>query len=459
MSSNTAFRILQISTNDRGGGAEMVAWTLHQQYRALGHDAWLAVGRRFSDNPYIVPIHHDTIRRTWGGLCQGFSERCATLIPHMQTAACIRYWVGQVLADPYGWYTRSQGVDGFYSPDCVSIPELVPGRPQVLHAHNLHGQYFNLRALPGLSHCYPFVMTLHDAWLLSGHCAHSFNCNRWMAGCGQCPDLSIYPSLPSDNTANIWRLKQQIYRHSRCYVATPSYWMMDRVTHSILIPGIVEAKVIPNGIDTDLFHPGDRHAARAAIDIPQSAPVLLFVANNIKRNIWKDYSTLFAAIEYVGEHWKGEPIICLALGEKGQSEYLCNAEIRFIPYIYDRQKVAQFYQASDLYIHAARIETFPMTILEAFACGIPVVATAVGGIPEQIVEGKTGYLTPKGDAGAMGEAILCLLRNDKMRLAMGYAARERAVAYYTLQHQVDTYLQWYKHIVNDTRINSRKITA
>src|SRR4029079_4578923 len=85
------------------------------------------------------------------------------------------------------------GLEDFDYPNSVELLRFLPQKPDLLHCHNLHGNYFDLRALAGLSRQIPTVLTLHDAWLLSGHCAHSFECERWTIGCGECPDLTIYP--------------------------------------------------------------------------------------------------------------------------------------------------------------------------------------------------------------------------------------------------------------------------
>ena len=113
--------------------------------------------------------------------------------------------------------------------------------PSVIHCHNLHSGYFDLRALPWLSRVAPVVLTLHDAWLLSGHCAHSFGCDRWKNGCGACPDLSIPPAIAKDGTAANWKRKRRIFERSQLYVVTPSQWMMDRAQQSILAPAIAAA--------------------------------------------------------------------------------------------------------------------------------------------------------------------------------------------------------------------------
>ena len=300
-------------------------------------------------------------------------------------------------------------------------------------------------------------MTLHDAWMFSGHCAHSFECERWETGCGQCPDLTIYPAIKRDATAYNWRRKKEIYSLSRLYIATPSQWLMDKVQRSILAPGIVEARVIHNGVDLSIFHPSDGRAVREALGLPTEARIILFAANGIRRNIWKDYKTMRTAIAQVAEQWNGEEILFLALGEDAPPEYIGKAKVQFVPYQKDPATVAKFYQAADVYIHAARADTFPNTILEALACGTPVVATAVGGIPEQVEDGQTGFLTPPGNAEAMATRILQLLEDDNLRYAFSCQAADTARRRFNLNRQVEDYLTWYGEILKTW--NTSKIST
>jgi glycosyltransferase involved in cell wall biosynthesis len=327
--------------------------------------------------------------------------------------------------------------------------DLPPERPDIVHCHNLHGSYFDLRALPWLSQQVPTILTLHDAWLLSGHCAHSFDCERWKTGCGDCPDLTIYPAIKRDATAYNWQRKRDIYKKSRLYIATPSHWLMRKVKQSILAPAIVEARVIPYGVDLTIFHPGDRREARAALGIPQGAKMLLFVSHATRSNPWKDYATLEAAVERVAERLPDERIILVCLGEERKSGSIERAEVWFIGYRKDPATVARFYQAADIYLHAAKADTFPNTVLEAIACGTPVVATAVGGIPEQGEVGVTGFLVSPGDAQAMAESIIMILTDDTLRVRLGYSAAENAQKHFDLNRLVDDYVGWYREILEN----------
>ena len=333
------------------------------------------------------------------------------------------------------------------TPELGTFLDQSPEHPDIIHCHNLHGSYFDLRALSWLSHKVPAVLTLHDAWLLSGHCAHSFDCDRWKIGCGNCPDLSIYPAIWRDATAYNWQRKAEIYRKSRLFVVTPCQWLMDRVNQSMLKPGIVVSKVIPNGVDLKVFHPADQTEARADLGLPTDTKILLFAANGIRKNIWKDYKTLRSALAEIAK--TGIKVLCIALGDEGRPEQIGDVEIRFVPYQRDPEKVARYYQAADIYVHPTRADTFPTTVLEALACGTPVVASAVGGIPEQIEDGITGFLTLQGDAEAMAVRLMQLLEDDELRLRMGMQANDAAKERFDLEKQVKEYLRWYENITTD----------
>lgn len=453
-----ALDILQISTADVLGGAERVAYELHRSYRRLGHRSRLLVGRRRTDDPDVRLLTHehagDPWRRFWW-------RRHARLQPNFTTMRGARWlarWY-QRLAEPAGWLDTLRGVEDFHYPGAWDLLDRLPRRPDIIHAHNLHGKYFDLRALPQWSRAAPLMLTLHDAWLMTGHCAHSMDCTRWQSGCGACPDLSIYPAIRRDATARNHRRKADIFRQCRCYVATPSRWLMDRAHQSILAPAIIESKVIPNGVDTTVFHPGNPIAARDALRLPKHADILLFAAYGITKNTFKDYETLRAAATRLGKQADrrapDRPLLILALGDDGPSQRVGRAEIRLIPHVSNPHIVAEYHRATDFYVHASKADTFPTSILEAMACGRPVVATAVGGIPEQVVcllgrtrgqNEATGLLVPPGDADAMASGIDRLLGDDALRSRLGRNAARRVDAMYRLETQVEAYLNWYEAI-------------
>jgi len=444
--SRQALRVVQLSSSDTIGGAARVAWNLSQVYRCSGHRSWLAVGHEHGGDPDVLLIPNDESRSWWARSWLSAGRLMTPFIGTVRGAGRLSQlmtWIGQ----PLRHVRRLRGWEDFDFPGTWRLSDLTPEEPDIVQCHNLHGWYFDLRVLPWLSRRVPVVLTLHDAWLFSGHCAHSFECERWKIGCGRCRDLTIYPAIKRDATAYNWRRKRDIYTGSRLYVITPSQWLMDKAQRSVLASGIVEAKVIPNGVDLSIFHPADRRAAREALKLPTEAKVVLFAANGIRRNVWKDYETMRMALAQISEHWEGEDILFLALGDDAPPEYLGKARVQFVPYQKCPALVAKFYQAADIYIHAARADTFPNTVLEALACGTPVVATAVGGIPEQVDDGQTGFLTPPGDPNAMATMIAQLLEDDCLRLTFGHQAANMARQRFDLNRQAEDYLNWYYEIL------------
>jgi glycosyltransferase involved in cell wall biosynthesis len=356
---------------------------------------------------------------------------------------------------------ESRGIENFGFPGTRNLLDLTPRVPDVVHLHNLHGffGYFDLREIQGLSRAIPVAVTLHDSWLFTGHCAVSLDCNRWQHGCGSCPYLDVYPAVRRDSTDRNWMRKRRIYENSSLFVAAPSRWLLERAEASILAGGIVDTRLIPNGVDLSIFRPGERGPARERLGLPQDERILLSPA----RDQFKDLPTLLAAAGILGRR-AGSRVTLVVLGKTREAQTMGGVTIRFAGYETDESRVAALYQAADVYVHAARVgaENHSLAVLEALACGVPVVATDVGGIPEQVKglrpassggarrangDGATGILTPAGDPNALADAVALLLENDHLVQTMSSNATQDARRRFDLRTQVEAYLNWYHEIV------------
>jgi glycosyltransferase involved in cell wall biosynthesis len=356
------------------------------------------------------------------------------------------------------------GRENFNHPHTKRLLRGTSQRPDILHCHNLHGNYFDLRQLQNFSLRLPTLLTMHDCWLMTGHCAHPFDCGKWATGCGACPDLSIPPAMPVDRTDENWKAKAAIYRKSKFFLSTPCDWLMNRVSKSMLMPGIIEARVIHNGVDLDVFKPSnERNLLRKRLGWGANETVLLFAANGIRSNIWKDFATIQTAVDILSNTSSKKQIRFVALGEEGVSEIRNQVRTDWVPFIDDPHQMSAYLQAADLYIHAARADTFPNTVLEALASGLPVVATAVGGIPEQIKgfrcpgalstipdagqDVATGVLTPQGSAHAMASAISHLVDCPDLIARMRENARQDAENRFSLSDQVRAYINFFEEMI------------
>lgn len=430
--------ILQISTRDLGGGAEGSAWNLFRSYRGRGHRSWLAVGWKHGDDPDVFEIPRMPARVPWAHLCWILHGRLAVFQGRISGVSRLRHLL-RTLAGGKPEIERWMGREDFNHPGSLSLLQLAPERPDLVHAHNLHGGYFDLRFLTRLSYQVPVILNLRDMWLLTGHCAHSLGCDRWRTGCGACPDLSLYPSIKRDAARYNWRRKRSIYERSRLYISTPSQWLMDQVRVSMLRG--LEYRVISNAIDLTVFKPGSRPEARRQLRLPSNARIVMLTAHNP----FKDYVMMESVLSRVVKD--GEELLFICLGKLGESCVLGDGRVIYPGFERDPERMASYYCAADVFIHAAKGEAFGKTITEAMACGTPVVATSIGGVPELIDEGLTGYLVPRGDDAAMAERIQLLLDNPTLRKQMQKRASIAARQRFDLNRQVGDFLSWYQEIL------------
>ncbi|MDH3994606.1 MAG: glycosyltransferase, partial [Gammaproteobacteria bacterium] len=110
------------------------------------------------------------------------------------------------------------------------------------------------------------------------------------------------------------------------------------------------------------------------------------------------------------------------------------------------ENVPQLLQAMDVFVLPSLAEGISNTILEAMACGLPVVATRVGGNEELVVEGETGFLVSRADPGAMAETLLHYLEDDTLRDRHGAAARRRVEKNFSIHGMVNRYLEVYDEL-------------
>ncbi len=450
--------ILQVSTADRGGGAERIAMNLHERYIARGHLATLAVGRKTGNDPHVVEIPNRRSRNAWARAWAGVSYQLHTHEHRLGSTRPLRT-AADAVGRPKAWLDEQLGCEHYGFPGTKQLTGLAAQEPDLIHLHNLHGGYFDLRQLPQLSRNAPIFITLHDAWMLSGHCAHSLGCDRWRTGCGGCPALGTYPAVKRDATSRNWRRKRDIYANSRVYLTAPSKWLLDKAKRSILAPAIQGSRVIPNGVDLKVFCPGDQAGARHRLALPENAYVILFAANGIRRSDFKDFQTLREAVRQVGDSVADRPVLCVALGEAGETQEIGGARIRFVAPQSDPDVVADYYRAADVYAHAAKEDTFPTTVIEAMACGTPVVASEVGGIPEQVSHGQTGMLAAPGDPALFGAYLTMLLKNPELRRSFAQESVKVAVQRFGLDTHVELNLAWYELVVWNVQSEQTRIAA
>ncbi|MEA3365501.1 MAG: glycosyltransferase family 4 protein [Candidatus Hydrogenedentes bacterium] len=119
-----------------------------------------------------------------------------------------------------------------------------------------------------------------------------------------------------------------------------------------------------------------------------------------------------------------------------------------------RGDIPDLMAALDIFVLPSLNEGMGRVLLEAAAAGVPAVASYVGGVPEVVHEGETGYLVPPGESQAIAEKVLLLVRDTKLRTRMGAKAKERVAPYYGLEKMVERIEALYKVLMDEKRIDS-----
>ena len=212
--------------------------------------------------------------------------------------------------------------------------------------------------------------------------------------------------------------------------------------------GYPDPPLIPNGIPTDEYapDPDTRAQWRQAHGIEPHATVLVHVGRFAPP---KNHALLVEAFARV----RTDAPLCLLLVGGGELENAVREQVAAlglqerVRFLGVRADVADILRASDVFVLSSRVEGNPLSVLEAMAAGLPVVSTAVGGVPELVQEGATGRLVPSEDAGALAQAMQALVDDPARRQVMGAAARRHAVAHFDIRHTVRGYEQLYESLL------------
>lgn len=194
-------------------------------------------------------------------------------------------------------------------------------------------------------------------------------------------------------------------------------------------------EVVPNGVDVERFArpraPGERERLRAALGWPPAATVVLTVGALRPEKGTADLLAAFAALA------PGAPALRLAVAGDGPERGALEAAARAagvaerVSFLGLRRDVDDLLAAADVFALASRVEAYPTVLLEALAAGVPVVATATGGVPEIVIEG-TGLLAPAGAPAELAAALGRLAAEPELARALAARGRARARAEFSL---------------------------
>ena len=252
-------------------------------------------------------------------------------------------------------------------------------------------------------------------------------------------------------SSDVLRLKRRLLGKTRlrvlCREITAFCVISAVIDRELAAEGVpVQKRIsIPNGVDTERFTPlapAQKKALRSSLDLLADARVVVFVGRlapekrvDLLTGIWRS----------VRETVPRARLLIVGSGpEEVELKHRANDGILFLG---SQADVTPYLQAADLFVLPSAAEGLSLALLEALACGLPAIATSVGGNPEVIHHRETGWLTPPNDPLALTEAIVTLLEDEKLQSKLRENARAHAVRNYSLVKMADRLVDLYRQVL------------
>ncbi len=374
-------RILIVNTSEQTGGAAVAAGRLRDALNNNGVKAKMLVRDKETDNLSVVGLRHKWLTR-WKFLWERW---CVFLHLHL----CRRHLFDIDIANT--------------GTDITRLPEF--READVIHLHWVNQGMLSLNDIAKiLDSGKPVVWTMHDIWPATAICHYARGCDKFSHECGACP---LLPGQCQHDLANkVWKQKQQLLNGQRITYVACSQWLAGEAQKSALLKGQTVTS-IPNAIDTHLFRPQDKLAAKTALSLPADKQIVLFVSQRVT-DPRKGISYLVDAVRRLTEQhpeMKKHTAIAILGGHAEEVASQLALPVYPLGYVSNPKRIVQVYNATDVFILPSLEDNLPNTLMEAMACGVPCVGFNVGGIPEEIDHLKNGYVARYRDADDLAQGI------------------------------------------------------
>ncbi|MCM1332097.1 MAG: glycosyltransferase family 4 protein [Bacteroides sp.] len=420
-------KVLIVNTSDRTGGAAIAAFRLFRALRNNGVDARMLVRDKKSDDPFVTQLN--------GGMKLKWQFLRERLVIWLNNRFSKKNLFGVDIANTGTDITR---LDLFKEAD-------------VIHLHWVNQGFLSLNDIRAIIDSgKPVVWTMHDMWAFTGICHYSGDCMKYSDCCHDCPQLQ-HPGK-KDLSYRVFQKKYAVqYSGRRIYCVACSRWLEQQARKSSILKGMMITN-IPNAIDTSVFCPADRKAMRDKLGLPQDKKLLLFGSMKVSDKR-KGVDYLASACRQIWEQSPevGKNLGVVVFGKKDDRlAQMFPFPIYEMNYINDETKLAEVYNAVDLFVTPSLQDNLPNTIVEAMSCGTPCVGFNVGGIPQMIEHLHNGYIAEYKSASDLADGIVWGITTADYD-NVSHNARRYAVEIYSEGVASSRYMKVYKEALKASK--------
>lgn len=315
-------------------------------------------------------------------------------------------------------------------------------KPDIVHLQCVNGDFVNIYRLVGWlkKHSIKTVITLHAEFMFTANCGHSYDCEKWKTGCGNCPSFrSVTKSLFFDRTAVSYKKMKRAFDgfDKNLIVASVSPWLMERAKQSPVLSG-KNHTVVMNGLDTDVFHIYDGGRLRKKYGITDEKIIFHATPN------FTDDPKHIKGGNYIISLAKRLKDVKIFVAGEHKAGIEVPENIVLLGKISDQRELAELYSMADVTVITSRRETFSMVCAESLCCGTPVVGFRAGG-PETISLTDYSAFAEYGDIEALTSCVMKLLSisADKRKIS------SLAEKCYDRRVMAENYIGIYKKLFNN----------
>jgi glycosyltransferase involved in cell wall biosynthesis len=410
-------KIVLLNSYDRKGGAARAAFHLHQGLNHHGVDSRMVVQYKSSDDPKV----------------HGPSGQAAEIVAKIR----LRLDRLPLLAYP-AWQPSDWSVQWFWNNVVERVHDL---KPDLVHIHWTGEGFLPISSLSKFN-C-PLVWSMYDMWALTGGCHYDQECGRWQTNCGLCPQLGSHKE--NDLSRRSWEAKQSAWKNLPVTIVTASHWLSRCFQKSPIFKNKT-FKVIPHGMDKNVFCHISKKEARRFLKLPEEGCLIVFGAASKDRR--KGFEYLPSALRILSERgWGSKAKIGIFGGTAREKGLMEGIETYFLGRINGDKALSSVYAAADVMVVPSTQDNMPLTIIEAMACGTPCVAFNIGGMPDLIDHKINGYLADPFQSDDLAKGIEWVLEDDQRRLSLCEHAYKKMSENFTSEIEVHKYVQLYEEIL------------
>lgn len=310
----------------------------------------------------------------------------------------------------------------------------------VVHFHDLNLALSPL-TMPLCSRENAVVLTAHDCSCFTGGCLYPLRCNRYLAGCGECPQLSSIGARLDFTKINLG-INRWLARQRGVQYVFPSQWLRETASRSLQFAKT--AVVIPNGFSSARYDLRSKSDARRKLGIRDEQKVVLVAAHYLA-DPRKGVALALSAIHAIAD--LAPLVIFVGIPPDDLEVRLPGIRFWMTGFVRDRCKLGLLFAAADVFLFTSLEDNLPIMVQEALAAGTPVVGFAAGGVPEMVDHERTGWLCPPGDQIALTRNLRNALTRDDLA-EFGRTAQETMSQRFNVDLFGQRHLELYQEALN-----------